>query len=332
MEAKSMIKKTQNPPIQLLMEEALLRWLPPHHKKREEIRQSSKKIKAGYRGEQDLNYYLSFLPGKDYSILHNVRLSHENRFFQIDTLILTPNSAYIIESKNFYGHLYYNTRMKRMIHTFNGEKEGFPDPLLQATRQKIQLHRWMAAHKIKPIPIHCLVSLGNNTTIFETDRDRPHIAQQILHAEHIPAQIVAIQQSQQASNNNEPALSAYRLQKLTELLLEKHTPQSINILRIYDINPAELLLGPGVPCPKCTYQLMTRRHSKWDCPNCRMQSKTAHREVIEDYILIHGSITNRECRDLLKIDNIQVVKRILNQMNLSYRGSFKDRTYYRQIT
>lgn len=53
-------------PMRLNQGEALLRSLRPHHQKREKITKDLKKIRAGYRGEKELDYHLKFLPEGDY--------------------------------------------------------------------------------------------------------------------------------------------------------------------------------------------------------------------------------------------------------------------------
>ena len=43
---------------------------------------------AGYR-EQAIDYPLSFISEKEYSVLHDVRLSNHDQYFQIDTIIIS---------------------------------------------------------------------------------------------------------------------------------------------------------------------------------------------------------------------------------------------------
>ncbi len=84
-----MFQKMREFPLRLKQEEALLRSLRPNHQKREKITKNLKKIRAGYRGELELelDYHLKFLPEKDYYIFQNLRLIYQDRVFQMDTLI-----------------------------------------------------------------------------------------------------------------------------------------------------------------------------------------------------------------------------------------------------
>ena len=79
-----MIVKERQMPIYLRQLEALFRRLPAHHPKRDMIVESLAKHKAGYKGEQAINYPLSFLSEEKYRILHDIRLFDQNYHFQID--------------------------------------------------------------------------------------------------------------------------------------------------------------------------------------------------------------------------------------------------------
>ncbi len=315
-----MVQKPREFPIRIKQEEALLRSLPPNHKKRKKISSNLKKIKAGYRGELELDYQLKFLPDKDYLIFQNLRLIYQNDIFQMDTLVLSPWIATVIESKNIYGHLYFDPISKQLIRTFDNEKNGFPDPILQVKRQADRLQKWISQHMNKTFPVHILVSIGYPSTVVETKRGNEQIYQEILHAEHIPQKILDL-------SHSEKHLSQYQLRKLTELLLNGHVPDPhINILKHYSIPQSELI--KGIACPQCTQFSMKRIHARWHCQWCKTNSKEAHIQVIEDFIAIYGSISNEQCRELLGLTSIHTTKRILKAMNLRSEGKNKGTVYY----
>ena len=317
-----MIVKSLNSPIKLQMEEALLRRLPLDHKKRPQIEQSFKKNRAGFRGEQNLAYYLEFLPNNDYHILYDLRLCFDNKVVQLDTLILHPQFSIIIESKNIYGHLFFDQHSRQLIRTYEGEEEGFPNPLTQAKRQKSRLEEWLKLHHFKPFPIEFLVSVGTPGTVLKTNPNMKHIFQKVLHAEHIPDKIVELQQEQPSNK-----LTPYYLQKMTNLLLEHHTPAKPNLLQWYEIKATELLTG--VQCPKCSLFAMDRIHGGWLCPHCKHTSNTAHQQAIRDYLLFHPTITNQECRQFLHLSSRCAAKRLLQGMQLPFTGAGKGRVYGR---
>lgn len=316
-----MIRKKRDFPLRLKMEESLLRRLPHNHEKRPEILRNSRKSKAGYKGELELDFHLSFLPDEDFHIFQDLRLPIHGRFFQIDTLVLSPFFILIIESKNIYGTLYFDPRSKQLFRTFDGIKEGFPDPLMQVKRQQLQLQRWMKQFMVKTCPILYLVAIGHPGTIVETTPENGHIFEKVLHAEHIPDQVLDYSVSFPAQN-----LTAYQIRKLSDLLLSQHTPVTYDILEVYQISQDELI--QGIPCAKCKGYPMKRLHAKWYCPLCNLTSSDAHVQTILDHLLLQRTLTNRECRKLLALDSSHTTKRILQSMNLPVKGSGKGRVYH----
>ncbi|WP_367888742.1 nuclease-related domain-containing protein [Alteribacillus bidgolensis] len=54
---------------------------------------------AGYKGEQSIDYPLTFLPSNKFYIRHGLRLFDGSHYFQIDTLILSWDFFLILEVK-----------------------------------------------------------------------------------------------------------------------------------------------------------------------------------------------------------------------------------------
>jgi len=129
-----LIIKNRLIPIRIRLNEALIRRIPAAHPQRSTIEGDLAKRRAGYRGEQSLDYYLSHLPDKEFTILHDLRLFNGSTYFQIDTLILSPYFALIIEVKNILGTLLFDETFNQFIRTRNEKEEGFPNPLIQAKR------------------------------------------------------------------------------------------------------------------------------------------------------------------------------------------------------
>ena len=84
-------------PIRLKQAEALRNRLSVHHKKVPEIENEIARRRKGFRGEQNLDYHLSFLPdSNNYTIFKHSQLK-DRHTFQIDTLLISPYYALIIE-------------------------------------------------------------------------------------------------------------------------------------------------------------------------------------------------------------------------------------------
>lgn len=211
-------------------EEALLDRISLHHEKRAEITSDLQKCRAGFYGEQQLEYHLRFLPEKEYFIFHDLRLQIEDKVCQMDALVITPSVLIIIESKNFSGNLLYDQHINRLIRKYQNQEESFPDPIMQAKRQQIFLQLWLELHKFRSCPIEFLISLGQSTSIIKTN-GRPDIFQKILYAEQIPQKVEKLNQLY-----SQKIYTPYRINKLLQALLAEHNPITINISKKYGIS------------------------------------------------------------------------------------------------
>lgn len=68
----------------------------------------------------------------------------------------------------------------------------------------------------------------------------------------------------------------------------------------------------------------------WYCEVCRQVDRKAHEKAINEwFILVKGSLNNKECREFLQLNSQQATLRIIKSMNLKECGSNK-RTFYRK--
>ncbi|SFC53016.1 Nuclease-related domain-containing protein [Bacillus sp. OV322] len=299
--------------------EALLRRLPQGHAKRQDIADELAKRQAGFRGEQSLDYHLSFLP-KDYCILHDLRLSDQDRFFQIDTLIITPSFILILEVKNFSGTLFFDTAFHQLIRTLNGKEEAFPDPVLQVKRQQRQLSAWLESKKFISIPIEALVVVASPYTIIKGNHELQRVVTHSGNFENLMNKL--------EKKHTEDVLSKKEMRKLSNLLLRNHTPSDINILQRFYLSKKDLL--PGVWCPCCEALSMIRAWGgRWICNQCQQTSTDAHIQALQDYILLFGPvITGPRIREFLRLPSKSVTTKLIKSLNLPSTGTTKDRIYH----
>ncbi|WP_242021111.1 nuclease-related domain-containing protein [Cytobacillus oceanisediminis] len=111
--------------------------MPDYHRKRQEIETDYRNRIAGYNGEKQLDYYLSLLPKNEFRIYNDLRLTLQNAF-QIDSLIITPFFAAIIEVKNYSGTLYFEPLSGQLIQIHGQKEEVIPNPISQVMRQVSQ--------------------------------------------------------------------------------------------------------------------------------------------------------------------------------------------------
>ncbi|MFC4321891.1 NERD domain-containing protein [Litchfieldia salsa] len=314
-----MIIKPRQVPLMIRKLEALLKRLPLTHIRRKEIEEQYSKHMAGYKGEQSLDYYLSFLP-EDYLILHDLRLKYNQYYFQIDTLILTPFFIAILEVKNHSGKLYFDHVHNQLIRTHNQVEEVFSDPLLQAKRHKYQLAEWIKMHVYKKyIPIEPIVVITNQSSQIKAD---PLLAKSIIRNTYIIEKVKELQ-----STYTDSSFSKKEILHLANLLVNHQTTKDINILEMYNLLESELI--KGVHCPKCNRIPMAHHRGKWTCSHCSYGSKDAHQHTISDFLLLTNDyrISNKQLRKYLNLKSPSISRHYLKSMQMSYIGTTKNRVY-----
>ncbi|ANC22090.1 nuclease [Bacillus cereus] len=313
-----MIVKERKMPIYIRQLEALLRRLPVHHPKRNLIGENLAKHMAGYKGEQAIDYPLSFISEKEYSVLHGVRLSNHDQYFQIDTIIISTKFLLFLEIKNIAGTLMFDAKFNQLIRITEGNSEGFPDPVLQIKRQEIQLKKWLSLHGFSSsLPIESLVVISSPRTIIKSSDD--NLLHTIIHSANLPHKIKWFE-----SKYKRKVID--NVDRLIHQIITEHSPLQQNILEQYKIEKEELL--NGVQCEKCLVIPMVKVKKGWRCTSCKDFSKVAHEDAIRDYaLLISTTCTNGNLKEFLHVSSGMVVNRILHTLNLPYTGNNKGRIY-----
>jgi hypothetical protein len=74
---------------------------------------------------------------------------------------------------------------------------------------------------------------------------------------------------------------------------------------------------------------MVRKNKVWLCPHCLFHAKNVHQNALLDYfLLIKSSITNKEFRDFLGISSTKTASNLLSTLKLPAAGTNKGRIYY----
>ncbi|WP_209121434.1 nuclease-related domain-containing protein [Alkalihalobacillus sp. BA299] len=311
-----MIKKNRKIPLKILKLKALLRRLAPNHPKRQYIEEELAKSIAGYNGEKAIDFHLSFLP-HDYLILHDLRiLDSEQRYFQIDTLIISPAFCIILEVKNISGSLIFDQTFHQLIRQSSDREEGFPDPLLQVKRQQTQLEGWLKKNKLPQIPIFSFIVISNPSTIIKGGPKDT-----VIHSAALPYKIKRI-----AEMNLQEVATLKELKKVTSFLIKQHTISNYNILEKLGIHKEDILTG--VHCPLCFEIPMIKKGNNWICFHCQYHSRNAYIPSLQDYALLIGStITNEELRSFLHISSRSIASKLLASIPLQHSGQTKGRKY-----
>lgn len=317
-----MIVKPRKIPLTILKLQALLRRLPSNHTKIPIITEDLKKRMAGYKGECSLDYQFSFLDPKHFFILHDLRLPDDNRYFQMDSVILSRKMCLIIEVKNIAGSLLFDPVFKQLIRTKDGEEIAFSDPITQAERHEAQLKKWFQHNRMPQIPICSLVVISNPQSIIRSTTQNHLICRKVIHRDSLANKIEELE-----NLHGRSVLEEKEIKKMTRHFLKQHTELDPSIGGKYNISKEEFV--KGVMCPNCNHPSMTKKHGAWwYCPKCRLTFQNAHLSAIGDYrLLIGNTITNSQLRDFLQIHSSAAATRIFQTLMFGYTGTRKNRVY-----
>ncbi|WP_010631860.1 nuclease-related domain-containing protein [Sporolactobacillus vineae] len=271
---------------------------------------------TGFHGEAALNYPLQFVPPDDL-LFHNLRFPDRANFFQLDFLVLTRSFLMILEVKNLKGKVMLNGR--QMIRSLNNEVEAYPDPVIQALRHQCQLNDWLSRRNFSGLPVKSLVVFGTRSVLNFEDKTR---AAQCVMPDTVPFRIAELSDRFQKT-----MLSESECGQLKHFLLADHQPLELDLLHHAKVSRTELIRG--VRCPACGRFSVVRSFRTWLCMNCAHRPKYAGEDALIEYRHLFGSaITNRSCREFLRLDSDSVARKLLTTNQLPYEGSTRDRVYY----
>ncbi|WP_053360547.1 nuclease-related domain-containing protein [Bacillus sp. FJAT-27251] len=320
-----MIAKKRVKPLKIRVNEAILRRVPPRHPQIQKVTTDLAKWKAGLRGEEEADYYLSLLPEKEFSIFQDVRLQHQGSKFQIDHILLSPHFVLPLSVKNYAGEVIFNPGFNQITRILNNQEEGFEDPIVQAKRHQYLLGRWMKEMRLPPIPIDFLVTFGKSTTILKNPAHSREVYDKVCLAGSLIFKINKVK-----NLYPKEILNSKEVNKWTKAILKHHMPEAPSYTA-YHIPHTDFI--PGVQCPACQKYRMFRIRGCWKCPACGAVSKDAHLQAIQDYfLLINPTLTNRQLQDFLHLHNSGIISKILASTSLPHTGFRKDRIYYPKST
>jgi hypothetical protein len=316
-----LIVKRRTYPLRIKINNAIQRRLPVNHPKLPEVMQDSMKTKAGHKGEEALDYYTSLLHEDEFHIFQGLRLKSGQTHFQIDSLLLSPSFALIIDAKNMAGTLTFQSPFNQLERTFNDKTDVYEDPILQVKRHRLLLMKWLKDHHFPQIPIEYLVFSSNPSTALRN----PYNDQEIYHRVCPPGKII-FKIEEFISKYKKDLLSVKEYKKLSKLLLKSDALPGSH-LHQFKIEPSEYLTG--VQCPSCYQYAMERYSGTWNCTHCGSTAKDAHHQAIEDYfLLINDRITNKQFREYLHIHSPKLATKLLANMNLKCQGPTRRSCYY----
>ncbi|WP_160724508.1 nuclease-related domain-containing protein [Bacillus sp. USDA818B3_A] len=274
-------------------------------------------IEAGIGGEERVAEVLRKVSFSfDHHILHDLSPA-SNDYFQMDTFTLSPWFGVVLEVKNIGGTLEFRDNPPQLVRTReDGHKDGFESPVVQLRRNCDLLLNWLKARGLQ-LPVYGAVVLAYPKQIVAV----PPVKTKLLFPSMISSFIKNIPRQERKLNS-----SAF--QHLTDELLISHQPFIPKpVCESFKLPFSDF--QNGVRCMFCGRIGMIKLPRTWVCPCCDAKDHVAHERALREWFLIYKrSITNRECREFLGVDDIHTATRILKSMDMRSEGLFKDRKYY----
>ncbi|MDN3017641.1 nuclease-related domain-containing protein [Paenibacillus sp. BSR1-1] len=315
-----MFRKDLTVPIALLQVEAAERRIIENHIMMPEIKKKIKILRSGYNGEKTIKHYLEQIPDNKYHIFHGLRFPVGNTFFQIDALLLSPKIILMFEGKNHSGIL--RIGKNQMIHENGDIREVYENPVSQAIRHKILLKNLLESNHTPKVPIGFFIAVCRTSTEVIIESGYREAEEKICRAYDILHRIDLTEKY-----FKEEIFNKKQIEKVSQLLLTKHTPESSNILKQIGINKSDI--RTGVQCPICFFIPMIYDRQKWTCPNCQCISKEAFLQAIYDYfLLIDPHITNQQLCWFLNLPTPRSASYLFSLLKFPYTGNSRDRIYH----
>ncbi|MEB1805967.1 MAG: NERD domain-containing protein [Bacillaceae bacterium] len=260
-------------------------------------------LDKGFQGELQFDYLIKNLRS-DILILNDLLFEHNHTIFQIDSLLITGESIFLIEVKNYDGD-YYIEGEKWYPLTTTEIKREVKNPLLQLKRTEsmfIQLLHHLGFSSITSTVKSQLVFVNPNFFLYHAPLQLPII---------FPTQI-------QRFINNLGDMSAKKNRdihhKLVDSLVSIHLNNSpYNRLPQYNFDQ----LKKGIPCKKCSSFINEFTHSILICQKCGFHEKTsaAVLRCVEEYALLFPDhrITKTAIYDWCNIVPTYSIRKILSR-------------------
>lgn len=314
----SSIKIRRTKPPLLVSLPRLITRLPDHDLNKEKLAKRLYQLQAGYSGELKVDYYLQKIGVLDSSIiLTNVELTLSSNYsFQIDTLIISRQTIFILEVKNIKGNIYFKSNPHHLLREIDGDETIMECPLTQLEITKENLSIWLAQKGIE-MNISGIVVLANNQCIVKETPPNPAIT-------YMKRLAIILRQM----NKMTPIYKSEDIQMIAKLIKTNQTTYNVYPLCDYfNINPN--LLKKGQLCSICHRTLFYRTSKIRYCMHCKKEEPHNPSRSMQDwFMLISHSITNKQCREFLQLKNPNESYYILKTLKLEKVGKSIATKYY----
>ena len=302
--------KGRDEPLSLKGLAVLLKRLPVNHDMYLKIQDRYHSAAAGRGGEDEFDRVLmKHRLGIPNLILHDISI---NRDFQVDSLIVTSSYVHVFEVKNLGGSLKFLSPPLRVEQEYEDGKQRVYD-LSQMDNALFYLASWFKGKGIE-IPVYRAFILPYPKK-FENKTNL-----KVLFPNAVPSYIRSIREGN-------PVLTEEQMVAVGEWLKEEHSGfQPFPMCKRWGINHRVLLTG--VECDACGRMEMEKVPWGWRCRICHYYSRNSHVKALQEYCMLVGdTITNKECRWFLGMEDRHAALKLLNKMETEKLGKGKLRSY-----
>jgi len=276
------------------------------------------RTEAGYAGESKVDRYLESIDFPErVHIFTDLQLSINPKFdIQIDTLILTPSYALILEIKNIAGTLNYISNPPHFECTYEDKKSIVIDcPIMQINNNRNGLDTWLERNGFPIRSTGRIVMANNKTSVKNAPTDMP-----IMYAKHLPLYF-------RTKENGKVHLTDHQFSALAEKLgrsQQQYNPYPLS--ERYRIDKSHI--QKGIICSLCSSKVDRVNHMVWVCTACQLKSIQPFTEGLKDWFMIMKStISNEECRDFFQLKDKYAANYVLKSLPLKRVGKSRASIY-----
>lgn len=146
------IKERYNPNASIETLEGILKLSHLPNRTRKQVQQELRIVRSGLKGEKEATYYINyhFRDTKNWMILHDLRLEHNDRVAQIDHLLINRwLDVYVLETKHFSQGLRI-TEDGDFLVLYRANEKAIPSPIEQNRRHIILLKEMLKDRQTFP--------------------------------------------------------------------------------------------------------------------------------------------------------------------------------------
>ncbi|MBO0589157.1 nuclease-related domain-containing protein [Sporosarcina sp. E16_8] len=276
------------------------------------------RTEAGYAGEIKVDRYLESIEFTErVHIFTDLQLSINPKFdIQIDTLILTPSYAFILEIKNIAGTLNYISNPPHFECTYEDKKSIVIDcPIMQLNNNRNGLDIWLERNGFPIKSTGMIVMANNKTSVKNAPPEMP-----IMYAKHLPLYFRTREVGQVLLADNQ----FYSLVEKLSRGQQQYNPYPL--CERYRIDKTHI--SKGIICNTCNNKVNRVNHMVWICPACELESNQPFAEGLKDWFMImKNTISNEECRNFFQLKDKYAANYVLKSLPLKRVGKSRASIY-----